>query len=212
MQKLLDGIVKFRKEDFEAHKEHFKGLKKNQNPHTLFIACSDSRIDPNMITGTLPGELFIIRNIANIVPPYRETVEYVATTSAIEYAVIALGVENIIVCGHSNCGGCAESLNPTEKLKQLPHTHKWLELIEPVRNRIINEIGLNEPEVCEWMMEQGNVVEQLKHLLTYPYIKDGVLSGKLKLSGWHYIIETGEVFIYDKNSAEFHLANKIVKL
>ena len=205
MQKLIDGIVKFRNEDFEEHKELFKGLKEQQNPHTLFIACSDSRVDPNMITNTLPGELFIVRNIANIVPPYRETVDFGATTSAIEYAVLALGVENIIVCGHSNCGGCATSLNPVEDLTLLPYTHKWLELIEPVRNKVIYECGDKGPEACEWMMEQGNVVQQVKNLLSYPFIKERVLSGKLSLSGWYYIIETGEIFIYDKESAEFHL-------
>lgn len=207
MQKLLDGIVKFRREDFEAHQELFKGLKEGQKPHTLFISCSDSRVDPNLITGTLPGELFIIRNIANIAPPYRETTEYVATTSAIEYAVLALGVENIIICGHSNCGGCAACLNPTEELNHLPHTKKWLELIHPVRDRVLKEIPASEPGARAWMMEQGNVVEQLKHLMTFPYIREKIIAGEIAVSGWHYIIETGEVFIYDKETSEFHLAN-----
>lgn len=208
MQKLLEGIVKFRNEDFEEHKELFKELQKKQDPHTLFIACSDSRVDPNMITGTLPGELFIVRNIANIVPPFRVTAEYVATTSAIEYAVLALGVENIIICGHSNCGGCAASLNPENKLENLPYTKKWLELIEPLRNRVIAESGHKGPEACEWMMEQGNVVEQIKNLLSYPYIKEKVVEGTLNIAGWYYIIETGEIFIYDKESAEFHIAGQ----
>ncbi|MEI7884903.1 MAG: carbonic anhydrase [Clostridia bacterium] len=207
MQKLLDGIVKFRRGDFENHKELFKDLRKGQQPHTLFISCSDSRVDPNMITGTLPGELFIIRNIANIVPPYRETEEYVATTSAIEYAVLVLNVENIIICGHSNCGGCAASFVAEESLANLPHTRKWLELIHPVREKVLAEIPENEPEAREWMMEQLNVVEQLKHLLTYPYIKEKVATGMLHLSGWHYIIETGEMFIYNKDAGEFLLAN-----
>lgn len=206
MQKLLEGIVKFRNEDFEEHKKLFKELKEKQDPHTLFIACSDSRVDPNMITGTLPGELFIVRNIANIVPPFRVTAEYVATTSAIEYAVLALGVQNIIICGHSNCGGCASSLNPENKLDNLPYTKKWLELIEPLRNRIISENKNKSPEACEWMMEQGNVVEQIKNILSYPYIKEKVIEGSLNIAGWYYIIETGEIFIYDKETAEFHLA------
>lgn len=207
MNKLLEGIVKFKRQDFESHKELFFGLKEGQKPHTLFIACSDSRVDPNMITKTLPGELFIIRNIANIVPPYRETAEYAATTSAIEYAVLSLEVENIIVCGHSNCGGCAACLKPSDFLHQLPHTRKWLELAHPVRDRVLEEIPENEPEAREWMMEQVNVVEQLKHLMTYPFIRERVISGKMKLSGWHYIIETGEIFIYDKDSCEFILGN-----
>jgi carbonic anhydrase len=207
MQKLIEGIKKFRKEDFQVHKELFEELKEGQKPHTLFITCSDSRINPNMITRTAPGELFIIRNIANIVPPYRNTAEYVATTSAIEYAVLMLGVENIIVCGHSNCGGCAASLNLPAELNMLPHTKKWLELMAPVRNRVCEAIFDNKLESRERMMEQGNVVEQLKHLPTYPYINQRVASGQLKLSGWYYIIETGEVFIYDNDLGEFCLDN-----
>ncbi len=207
MQKLLEGLVNFRRGDFEAHRELFKGLKTHQNPHTLFISCSDSRVDPNRITGTLPGELFIIRNIANLVPPYRETPEYVATTSAIEYSVLALGVENIIVCGHSNCGGCAACLQPSAFLQDLPHTRKWMELAHPVRDRVLQEIPEDDPEAREWMMEQVNVVEQLKHLMSYPYIRERVAAGTLKISGWHYIIETGEVYIYDHHAGEFLLAN-----
>lgn len=208
MQKLLEGIMRFRRGDFEAHQELFKGLEKSQKPHTLFICCSDSRVDPSMITGTLPGELFIVRNIANIVPPYRETDEYVATTSAVEYAVLMLGVENIIVCGHSNCGGCGACINPSDKLNKLPHTKKWLELIHPVRDYIIKEFNEDEMEAKEWMMEQFNVVEQLKHLMTYPYIKERVAKKELALSGWHYIIETGEIYIYNKEDGEFHLGNE----
>lgn len=208
MQKLLEGLVQFRRGDFESHRDLFKKLKAEQKPHTLFIACSDSRVDPNMITGTLPGELFIIRNIANLVPPYRETPEYAATTSAIEYAVLSLNVENIIVCGHSNCGGCSACLNESDALIQLPHTMKWLELAHAVRDRVQNEIPSDEPEAREWMMEQANVVEQLKHLITYPYIRQRVISGQLMLSGWHYIIETGEVYIYDRDTGGFLLANE----
>lgn len=207
MQRLLEGIVQFRSGDFEDHRELFHELKGEQQPHTLFIACSDSRVDPNMITGTLPGELFIIRNIANLVPPYRQTSEYLATTSAIEYAVLSLGVENIIVCGHSNCGGCAACLKSADFLNEMPHTKKWLELAHPVRDRVLQEIPEDDPEAREWMMEQANVVEQLKHLIAYPYIREKVLAGKLTLSAWHYIIETGEVFIYDKDVGAFLLAN-----
>lgn len=206
-EKLLNGIVNFRNRDFQAHKNLFQELKDKQKPHTLFITCSDSRIDPNMITGALPGELFIIRNVANIVPPDRETTEYVSTTSAIEYAVEMLGVENIIICGHSNCGGCAANLNAPDKIEKLPHTKKWLELLDSVRDRVLAEFAEDGPEVREWMMEQINVVTQLQHLMTYTYIYEKVMTGQLAISGWHYIIETGEVFIYDRKAGEFHLAN-----
>ncbi|HIU64263.1 MAG TPA: carbonic anhydrase [Candidatus Avacidaminococcus intestinavium] len=205
--KLLAGIVKFRKEDYEAHKELFQSLGTYHNPHTLFIACSDSRLMPGLITKSLPGELFNIRNIANIVPPYRETGEFVATTSAIEYAVKHLDVERIIVCGHSNCGGCSACLNGERDLFGMPHTKKWLELAEPVRERVLNSPYASDRGFAEWMMEQENVLEQLKHLLTYPFIAERVSNGTLTLEGWYYVIETGEIFTYDRKNQAFILAN-----
>lgn len=208
MKKLVDGTVRFRRGDFETHRRLFTSLKDTQKPHTLFITCSDSRVDPNMITGTLPGELFIIRNVANLVPPYRETTEYVATTSAIEYAVLVLGVENIIVCGHSNCGGCAACLKPPESLDHLPYTKKWMELAHPVRDRVMREIMEQDPAAREWMIKQANAVEQLKHLMTYPFIRDRVEEDKLALCSWHYIIETGEIYTYDPEREEYLLANE----
>jgi carbonic anhydrase len=205
--KLLEGIKKFKKESFEPHKHLFQSLKEEQNPHTLFITCSDSRVDPNLITCTLPGELFIVRNIANIVPPYRDTEEYVATTSAIEYGVLALGVENIIICGHSNCGGCTAAFQPEAALDHMPHTSKWLELIDPVKKSIDRELQNETPENRRWLMEQMNVVEQLHNLRSYPYVAQRIAAGKLQISGWHYIIETGEVLIYDQEQRQFLLAN-----
>jgi carbonic anhydrase len=207
VKKLLDGIVQFRQDDFEAHKALFTSLKSEQKPHTLFISCSDSRVDPNLITKTLPGELFIIRNVANLVPPHRDTAEYVATTSAIEYAVLALEVQNIIVCGHSNCGGCASALNLPDTLLKMPHTRKWLELAKPAREKVLKTISNEVPEAQEWMMEQFNVIEQLRNLWSFPYVREKVNAGKLALAGWYYIIETGEVFVYDREQGAFLLAN-----
>jgi carbonic anhydrase len=135
MEMLLKRAVNFRRKDYENNKDLFNKLKEQQTPHTLFISCSDSRVDPNMITGSLPGELFTIRNIANIVPPFRESNNYVSTASAIEYAVLMLGVDNIIVCGHSDCGGCAAYLKPEEYLDEFPHTKKWLNLSHKIRDR-----------------------------------------------------------------------------
>lgn len=203
MEKLMQGIVRFQAEDFEAHRELFSRLGKEQNPHTLFIGCSDSRVVPNLITGSLPGELFMIRNIANLVPPYRETQEYVATTSAIEYAVQALEVENIVVCGHSNCGGCAALFKEDEKLKKTPHVKKWLELASGVKKQVEKELPEGDAASREWLAEQINIVEQMKHLLTYPFIRDRYQAGKLKISGWYYLIETGEIYDYNKETGRF---------
>ena len=207
MQSLLDGLIRFRKQDFEEHRSLFNKLKRFQEPHTLFIACSDSRVVPDLITKTLPGELFVIRNIANLVPPYRETKEYVATTSGIEYAVNVLKVTNIVVCGHSNCGGCASMYLPDAVLDEIPHTKKWLELAHSVKERVLKELEDNDEHIKEWLTEQINIIEQMKHLLTYPIIKDKFNKKEINIYGWYYIIETGEVFIFNSEKGEFELAN-----
>jgi carbonic anhydrase len=207
MHKLLEGVVQFKKEDYESHKSLFKDLGRIQKPHTLFIGCSDSRIVPNLITKTMPGELFMVRNIANLVPKYRESAEYFATTSAIEYAVIILNVETILICGHSNCGGCAALYAPDELLKKIPHTRKWLELASPVKYQVLSQVDENDHEAREWLTEQTNIVEQMKHLLTYPFIREKYEKGELKILGWYYIIETGEIYNYNKDQGCFELIN-----
>lgn len=205
MDKLFRGIMAFRREEFERHRELFIELGRQQQPHTLFIGCSDSRVVPNLITATDPGELFIVRNIANIVPPYRSTEEYVATTSAVEYAVLSLGVDTIVVCGHSNCGGCAALNKTTEELAHLPHVRKWLEVSREVRGRVDRLMTGDTPEEREWLTEQVNVLVQMKNLLTYPYVRERYERGELKILGWHYIIETGEIYNFNDETQLFEL-------
>jgi carbonic anhydrase len=205
MERLFKGYMKFRQEDFAGHRELFQQLGRSQAPHTLFIGCSDSRVVPNLITNTHPGELFIIRNVANIVPPYRKTQEYVATTSAVEYAVQALKVDSIVVCGHSNCGGCAAMNQSAEELENLPHVRKWLEVSKEVRGRVDRLMTGDSPEEREWLTEQVNILVQMKNLLTYPYIREKYERGELSIYGWHYIIETGEIFSFNDESQLFEL-------
>ncbi|EQC44086.1 putative Carbonate dehydratase 1 [Bacteriovorax sp. BSW11_IV] len=204
MDKLFKGIMQFRKEDYQKHKDLFEKLGRAQHPHTLFIGCSDSRVSPSLITNTDPGELFIVRNVANIVPPYRKTEEYVSTTAAIEYAVKVLKVENIVVCGHSNCGGCAALHMTAEQLVDIPHVRRWLEVSKEVKGRVdrllTNPDDLHERE---WLTEQVNILVQMRNLLTFPYIKERYEEGTLKIFGWHYIIETGEVYNFSDEKGEF---------
>ncbi|MBN2164775.1 MAG: carbonic anhydrase [Marinilabiliaceae bacterium] len=197
MEKLLKGIVEFREKDYYEHEELFHTLGKEQNPHTLFIGCSDSRIVPNLITKTLPGELFMIRNIANIVPLYREADEFLATTSAIEYAIQVLNVDNIIVCGHSNCGGCASLYLDEDAFLKIPHTNKWLDLARPIKAKVEQQLIGRNIAAREWLTEQINIVEQMKHLLSYPFIKSKYKNKEITIYGWYYIIETGEIFNYN---------------
>ncbi|MDT8441617.1 MAG: carbonic anhydrase [Desulfuromonadales bacterium] len=205
MERLFKGIAKFRHEDFDAHRELFKTLGRQQQPHTLFIGCSDSRVVPELITRTRPGELFMIRNIANIVPPYRETEEMVGTTSAIEYAVQVLGVEAIVVCGHSNCGGCAAMHKSDEELQQIPHVKRWLKGSTEVRERVDRQMVEGTLEEREWLTEQINILVQMRNLLSYPYIRERYEQGKLEVLGWYYIIETGEILNFNDQTESFEL-------
>ena len=205
MEKLFKGIARFRREDFESHRELFKELGRKQQPHTLFIGCSDSRVVPELITRTRPGELFMIRNIANIVPPYRQTEEFVGTTSAIEYAVEVLNVEAIVICGHSNCGGCAAMHKSPQQLETIPNVARWLQVSREVKERVERQLVEGTAEEKEWLTEQINILVQMRNLLTYPYVRDRYERGRLDILGWYYIIETGEIFNFNDSTETFEL-------
>jgi carbonic anhydrase len=207
MEKLFKGIAKFRREDFQAHKELFKELGRKQRPHTLFIGCSDSRVVPELITRTRPGELFMVRNIANIVPPFRETEDFAGTTSAIEYAVQVLNVEAIVVCGHSNCGGCAAMHMSSQELQHIPNVASWLQCSDEVKERVGRQVVEGTPEEKEWLTEQINILVQMRNLLTYPYIRERYQQGKIEILGWYYIIETGEIFNFNDANETFELVS-----
>jgi carbonic anhydrase len=211
MASLFDGVIDFNNNEYKKYSGLFKEIAKGQTPHTLFIGCSDSRVVPTLITKTLPGELFVVRNIANLVPPYRNIAEYLATTSAIEYAINVLKVRNIVVCGHSNCGGCSALYMTDEDLKHIPHTKKWLELAGSAKKIVsdhIREAGENGEKFTEKQIaaltERENIKEQLKHLNSYPYIKE---NKDINIYGWHYDIETGDVYNYSSDRGIFEKIN-----
>ena len=204
MDSLLEGAVKFMEDGLLEHEELFKSLQHAQDPHTLFISCVDSRVVPNLITNCLPGELFMVRNIANIVPPYRVSSEFLATTSAIEYALEVLNIKNIIICGHSDCGGCAALYQDESKFKNTPNVRNWIKLIEPIKHEVL-KFTSDDPAKMAWLTERLNVINSIENILTYPNVKSEHEAGRLEIYGWHYIIETGEIFSYDLQSKTFKL-------
>ena len=203
MEELFEGVKEFSSQEFEQNKRLFQKLSKKQNPHTLFISCSDSRVVPNLITKSFPGDLFIIRNIANIVPPYRQSSEYLATTSAIEYAINVLKVKSIVVCGHSDCGGCRALYAENDLLNTIPHTKKWLELAKPAKEKVEKLKAQFNYDHTDWLVAQENIVLQINHLLSYPFIKKQYQNKSLKIYGWYYDIESGIVYNYDKSKKIF---------
>lgn len=195
MSLLHKKIKDFKLYSYERHKNLFSELASGQAPHTLFISCCDSRVLPSFITNSLPGELFIVRNIANIVPPYSTKGDYSSTIAAIEYAVLALGVQNIVVCGHSNCGGCSALFKSDDELSYLPNVRRWLSLSESAKERFFN--GLEGYIRMPYHIEMLNVVLQLENLLTYPFIAERLDKSEINIFGWYYQIDKGEIFDYN---------------
>jgi carbonic anhydrase len=200
MQKLVDGVHHFQNNTFSEQRKLFRKLSKGQNPLALFITCSDSRINPNLITNTEPGELFILRNAGNIVPAYGAANGGEAPT--IEFAVAGLGVRDIIVCGHSHCGAMKGLLH-LDSLKDLPAVASWLSHAEATR-RVIEENYKSLPESGRLNATiQENVLTQIENLRTHPSVAARLSRGDVALHGWVYKIETGEVFSYSVEAGQF---------
>lgn len=200
---LIEGVKRFRINYFTENKQLYSDLSTTQNPHTLFISCSDSRIFPQEITNSRPGDMFIIRNIANMIPSYQDANTHLSVPSGIEYAVMKLGVENIIVCGHSNCGGINALIN--DSAYNLPLVNKWLKSGDDIKIEAIRLHALDSNQNIYELSEKLNIVKQLEHLLTYPFIIEKIKNHQLNLIGWYYKIESGEIFYYNPVSNEFEL-------
>lgn len=201
MKRLIQGLHEFQTTYFNTHRELFELLSQGQQPRVLFITCSDSRIDPNLLTQTEPGEMFIIRNAGNIIPPYGATNGGEGAT--VEYAVHALGVQDIIVCGHSHCGAMKGLLKIDKLADEMPVVYEWLKHAEATRRTIKEHYQHYEGEELLNVATEENVLTQLDNLRTYPVIHSRLKSGQLHLHGWVYEIETGEVFTYDPIKEQF---------
>jgi carbonic anhydrase len=199
MEHVVSGFESFRRKIFPKHRELFAELANGQSPEVLFITCADSRIDPNMVTQTNPGDLFIIRNAGNIVPPHARLAGGV--TASIEYAVAVLNVEHIVICGHTHCGAMSGALNPAA-LEGLPHVRDWLDLSRAAVEVVKHAHGSVGPQHLRAVTEQ-NVLVQLQHLRTHPVVASRLAAGTLELHGWMYEIESGEVYAHDEQRDEF---------
>jgi carbonic anhydrase len=201
MDRLIAGFRAFQRQVFHSCRERYEELASGQQPSTLFITCSDSRIVPHLLTQTEPGELFVLRNAGNLVPPYGTEPSGEAAT--IEYAVKALGVKEIVVCGHSHCGAVTGVLRP-ELVQNLPSVEKWLAYAERVRQEILSErLPTDGDDDALTTAIKANVLVQLDHLRTYPAVVEGEAQGTLSLYGCFYRFETGEVTVYDARSYRF---------
>jgi carbonic anhydrase len=200
MEKLIAGHKKFLADVFPARKDQFKLLADSQAPEFLFITCSDSRIVPDLILGTGPGELFIARSIGNVVPVIAQDVD--GCTATIEYAVEALRVKHVIVCGHSDCGAMKAALHK-KGLENLPKAKRWLDHVEAAFNhrQPLNPLDGSHVELASLI--RGNVVAQLQNLHAQPCVRHAEAEGRLKVHGWYYDILSGRIERYEEKEKKF---------
>jgi len=203
MEKLVRGIHTFQAEIFRARHELFERLISGQNPQALFITCSDSRVTPDLITQSEPGDLFVLRNAGNLVPPHGAAPES-GEAATIEYAVKSLKIHDIIVCGHTLCGAMQALIQSrSEMLFDMPRMRHWLGHAEATRD-IIESNYTSVPEANRWKATvEENVLVQLENLRTHPCVAAGLSRNTIKLHGWVYKLETGEVFAYDPDQGQF---------
>lgn len=202
MEKIIKGIQRFQKEVFPEQKEWFEHLAvKQQKPMALFITCADSRVNPNLITQTEPGDLFILRIAGNVIPPYGAARG--GEEATIEYAVAVLGIKNIIVCGHSSCGAM-RALMAGGNMDNLPAVKAWFSYAESTRQIMRHKYpNVTDPAQMEELAIRENVLVQLDHLRTHPSVAAGLARNQVQLHGWVYHIESGEILCYDGTSGQF---------
>jgi carbonic anhydrase len=194
---LLERLRRFQTDAFPLQRSLFRHLvDEGQHPLTLFIGCSDSRLVPYLLTGAGPGELFLVRNVGAFIPPYDQSQGFHGTAAAIEFAVLNLQVKRIIVCGHSHCGAIRALYGEVPAAAQ--NLARWLDLGREAALPVA-EPG---PEVLR-RTEQRAIVLQLERLMDYPMVRQQVDSGGLTLHGWHYVIEDGEIHVFDVNRGRF---------
>lgn len=205
MLQLIQGVHRFHAKEFGRYRELFRRLShEGQKPHTLFITCSDSRVLAELVTQSRPGDLFVVKNVGNIVPPSQVVGETNSTAAAIEFAVEILGVQDIVVCGHSQCGAMQALIQGLPAPRDRAHLARWIEVAAPVRSTIESKYThLSDPESKLRAAEEENVLFALENLKTYACVERRLKEGDLRLHGWFFQIAGAELFAYDPVASQF---------
>ncbi len=203
IKNLIRGNAVFKKYHLSDYKEELDDLIKNgQKPEVLFICCCDSRITPDLMLGSKPGDLFVLRNIGNFVPPYSCDKGYHGISSAIEYAISILEVSHIIVCAHSHCGAIQSLYTTIPNTNEFQNIRNWLKLGKKAKSDTENKIFKTKEELYK-QTEKNSLINQLDNLLSYPVIKKKVKNDSLKIHGWYYELKDSSIFYYDKEEENF---------
>lgn len=207
MKKLIQGIVDFRKGLTDESRALFAKLALGQKPDTLFIACSDSRVVPNLFASTNPGDLFVLRNIGNLVPPVTAPLQDNSASAVVEFAVFSLNVSDIIVCGHSECGAMQALAQGVDTLC-CPHVESWLKYGEEALKKVRSGFKIN-PSLSEHnQISQVNVLQQMEHIKSYPFIQDRLKKKELRVHGWWFDIAQADVYCYEQDINQFVLIDE----
>lgn len=204
MQKLIQGVHSFQTQEFRSYSGLFRRLScEGQNPHTLFITCADSRVLAELITGSKPGDLFVVKNVGNIVPPASAAGPN-STAAAVEFAVENLGVSDIVICGHTQCGAMAALRSGMSQAAQQPHLAEWLQQSQPVRDAVArNYPEISDPDDLEVLLAEENVLFGLENLKGYGVVQRALHAEDVRLHGWMFQIRTGKLFAYHSESGQF---------
>lgn len=207
MKKLINGIVDFRKSLTEENRKLFADLALGQRPDALFIACSDSRVVPNLFASTNPGDVFVIRNVGNLIPPADSIHQDSSVGAALEFSIFSLNIANIIVCGHSECGAMqaiAEGISPC----CTPHLRSWLLHGKESGEKVKNGFTLNRELSEHNQISQMNVLQQIEHIKSYPFIQERIEKKELRIHGWWFDIARADVYSYEEVVSNFVLIDE----
>jgi carbonic anhydrase len=199
VQQFIEGNRMFQRGLFTQEYELMSALVEGQSPPLMYIGCSDSRVVPELLTLSRPGDIFVVRNVANVVPPAGQGSDSVG--AAIEYAVSHLKVPHIVVCGHYGCGGIQALAAGPEQLAHEPHIARWLQWASPILERPAAK--LKDAQVRHEALVDENVLLQLRNLSSYKAVRDALKEGRIQLHGWVYNLQVGGLLIYDSDSGRF---------
>ncbi|MBK7422604.1 MAG: carbonic anhydrase [Propionivibrio sp.] len=192
--RFIDGFRRFQEKYFSEDRELFEQLRQGQRPKAAIVACADSRVDPALLMDAEPGDVFVVRNVANLVPPYAPGGGYANVPAALEFAVLSLAVEHVIVLGHAQCGGIHALMNGTGPGGEF--IGKWVGIAQRARERVLADLPAKTPALQARACEQAAILVSLENLMTYPWIAERVTTGAMHLHGWYFDIAEGELLSY----------------
>lgn len=203
-RKFVQGYKDFYKNYFQSDSNVYEELVRHgQSPETLVIACSDSRTDPAIITGGQPGEMFVVRNVAAIVPPYRHDTNHHGTSAAIEFAVKTLKVKHIVILGHSMCGGIQALAQLDKAQQEYEFLAQWMDIATPAREAVEAELGDASEPIKQRALEQAVILVSLNNVMTFPWVAAKVRAGELQIHGWYFDLKSGQIFRYKEKTQSF---------